>query len=146
MKKRFGWFLLFWMAFSTQTARADLGFWSAALRGVWLNPQNGDRYQFRSNATYTFWAGNSKSRSQSVSHSGWWKIAPPTQKESGGSMEGPVALVLRSTARTVSQGGRERILKSTRTFRIVVDTVQSDGERIDKDFYRIGKVKWKRVK
>lgn len=146
MKKQFCLLGLLLLFFSPQAARADLGFWSAHLVGTWRHPKSGDKYHFRSDATYQFKGGAKNRRRGNVSHSGFWKIVQPTEKESGGSMEGPVALSLRSTSRTVLQGGRERVLKSNRVFRIVVDTVQSDSEWIDKNGYWIGGTKWKRVK
>lgn len=127
-------------------ARADLGFWSAALVGTWRHPSNGDTYQFKPGATYHFRAGAAKRRAGGLSHSGFWKIVQPTEKESGGSMEGPVALQLSSTSRTVSQGGRVRVLPSNRVFRIVVDTVRHDREAPEKNAYRIGNTTWKRLR
>jgi hypothetical protein len=61
-------------------ARADLGFLERAPRRHLASPSNGDRYQFRSNATYTFLAAPPNDAAASVSHSGFWKIVEPTDK------------------------------------------------------------------
>ncbi len=129
------------------TARADLGFWSRALVGTWRHPTNGDRYRFGSDATYTFSAGPYKRKGGQLSHSGFWKIVQPTQAESGGSMEGPVALVLRSRSRVVKRGRQRVVLDSRRSFRIVVDTSPDEnGEGVVDDRYYIGGAKWIRVR
>ncbi len=135
-----------WTATSTATARADLGFWSSALIGKWRHPTSGDTYQFRSDATYVFRAGSAKRRAGLLSHSGFWKIVQPTQKESQGSMEGPVALLLDSRQRTVLKGQESRVLRSKRRFRIVVDVAKSGENRVDRRHYFIGGVAWKRVR
>ncbi len=111
-------------------ARADLGFWSARLVGSWRHPTNGDLYQFRSNATYTFRAGAAKKRGSHISHSGFWKIVPPTDREAGGGMEGQVALRLKSPQRTR---------------RLVVDIVTRGEGEVSREFYQIGGAKWRRT-
>ncbi|BCM89302.1 hypothetical protein IAD21_01147 [Abditibacteriota bacterium] len=132
--------------FSVGVAHADLGFWSRALIGTWRHPTNGDLYRFNSNATYTFTAGKASARTGQLAHSGSWKIAQPTQRESGGSMEGPVALVLNSHNRTIKRNGRKVTLTSTRSFRLVVDVVHKGGEDIEPNHYYIGRTKWIRVR
>ncbi|PQV65152.1 hypothetical protein B1R32_102160 [Abditibacterium utsteinense] len=142
------WFLwLFLLACPVQMARADLGFWSAHLVGTWRHPTNGDIYRFRSNATYSFFVGKAKRRGGNLSHSGYWKIVQPTSKESGGSMEGPVALRLDSKSRTVLEGKKSRVLKSNRRFRVLVDIVQkSEDGLVDKNHYIINGARWIRVR
>ncbi len=128
-------------------ARADLGFWSHNLVGTWRHPTNGDRYRFGSDATYTFSAGPFKRRSGQLSHSGFWKIVNPTQRESGGSQEGPVALVLNARTRIVLQGRKRVVLDTRRSFRLVVDIAfDENGEGMDDNFYTIGKTRWIRVR
>ncbi len=134
------------MMFPVGLAQADLGSWSHALIGTWRNPTSGDLYRFSPNATYTFTAGQAKARGGQLAHSGYWKIAKPTESESGGSMEGPVALVLNSRTRTVRRNGRKVTLVSHRSFRLVVDVVQNDEREIDPNHYIIGHAKWVRVR
>lgn len=125
------WLLGLFLGLLAPIASADLGFWSAKLVGKWRHPQNGDFYEFRSNATYTFRAGAAKRRAGNISHSGFWKIVPPTLREAGGGMEGPVALLLKSNGQTR---------------RLVADTVRSsDGEMV-RNRYLIGGARWKRVR
>ncbi|RYX81706.1 hypothetical protein EON83_22745 [bacterium] len=129
-------------------AHADLGFWSKALIGTWRHPSNGDVYRFNSNATYTFTAGKANARSGQLSHSGYWKIAQPTERESGGSMEGPVALVVKPRSRVVLRSGRKVTVATTRSFRLVVDVAfksHGDERETDPDYYNISGVKWRRV-
>lgn len=145
MKNRFWVIGLLWLAFPLPTARADLGFWSARLVGTWRHPKHGDQYQFRSDATYTFWAGASKRRAGNLSHRGFWKVVAPTFKESGGSQEGPVALLLKSTSRVVLEAKKPRVLRSQRVFRIVSDTIRSKEGMIDPNRYRIGGATWRRA-
>lgn len=130
------------------TVRADLGFWSAHLVGTWRHPSNGDRYQFRSDATYTFFAGAAKRRNGNVSHSGFWKIVQPTAKESGGSPEGPVALRLNAHSRVVLEGKKPRVLRSNRIFRLVVDVtvIPKEDNLVDKKYYLINRTRWVRVR
>lgn len=135
----------FFSFFAMPIAHADLGYWSAALVGNWRHPSNGDRYQFHSNGTYIFTSGPAKARTGHLSHSGFWKIVQPTQKESGGSLEGPVALILRSKTRVVLERKR-RILRSNRTFRILVDSAADGEENSMRSDYYIDGVRWKRVK
>lgn len=139
-------FCLFFLLNFAAAARADLGFWSAALVGIWRHPKSGDTYRFRSDATYVFQAGSAKRRAGNISHSGHWKIVQPTQKESGGSMEGPVALRLDSKTRTVLEGQLPRVLKSNRRFRLAVDVAKSRENLVDRRHYLIGGVIWKRVR
>ena len=129
-----------------RAARADLGFWSQALVGTWRHPGNGDLYRFNSNATYTFTSGRAKRRAGQLSHSGHWKIVQPTEKESGGSMEGPVALVLDSRSRVVHRGNRRVVLPSRRAFRLVVDVVFDDEHQLKINRYYLGEVQWIRVR
>lgn len=146
MQKRFWLLWVLLVACPLQVARADLGFWSSALVGTWRHPRNGDKYRFNSDATYTFWAGAVKRKGGNLSHSGSWKIVQPTARESGGSLEGPVALRLNSTSRVVLEKGVRRTVATNRTFRIVVDTIRHDGEAPENNAYRIGDAIWKRVK
>ena len=134
------------LAISARVARADLGFWSNALVGTWRHPRSGDVYRFRSDATYEFVAGPRKAKAGELSHSGWWKIAQPTRKESGGSQEGPVALVIKARKRTVAGKGGTRTLATKRDFRLVVNTVLIDGKGMTRELYRIDGVTWKRVR
>lgn len=128
------------------TVRADLGFWSAHLVGTWRHPSNGDRYQFRSDATYTFFAGAAKRRNGNWSHSGFWKIVEPTAKESGGSLEGPVALSLKARNRVVFEGKKPRVLRSNRIFRLVVDVALKEDNFVAKKYYFINGTRWVRVR
>lgn len=133
-----------------RVAHADLGFWSRALVGTWRHPTNGDRYRFGSDATYTFTAGPAKRRSGQLSHSGFWRITQPTEEESGGSQEGPVALVLNARMRVVRRGGQRVVLNTKRSFRLVVDVlpvdIEQNEEGRDNNFYFIGRTKWIRVR
>lgn len=147
MSKRFWVLGLLLLAFAP-AAHADLGFWSAALIGKWRHPTNGDTYQFRRDSTYIFRAGAKRSAGN-LSHAGFWKIVQPTQQESGGSLEGPVVLSLKSTSRVVLEGQKPRVLRSNRRFRIVVDIarrVKTDADSIDTNRYWIGDTRWKRVR
>lgn len=150
MKKSMG-LSLFFVLFSVQIARADLGFWSAALVGKWRNPKSGDTYRFRSDATYVFQAGSAKRRAAkrragNRAHSGFWKIVQPTKRESQGSMEGPVALRLDSRTRTVLEARKLRVLRSNRRFRIAVDVAKSGENLVDRHHYFIDGVIWSRVR
>ena len=138
--------MMFFAFFAIQNARADLGYWSAALVGNWRHPSNGDRYRFNSNGSYVFTSGPAKARGGNLSHSGFWKIVQPTEKESGGSFHGPVALILRSRSRVVRESRRRRVVRSHRTFRILVDSAASEEENSLQSDYYIGGVRWKRVR
>ena len=128
-----------------RAARADLGYWSAALIGTWKHPQTGDIYRFNSDATYT--QTYAKPTEEAVKGaSGWWKIVQPTAKESGGSMEGPVALLLKQRKITFQEDdGRVYTRNLKNEYRLVVNTV-GVGDEEDKNFYRIDGINWKRVK
>ncbi|RYG57635.1 hypothetical protein EON80_28050 [bacterium] len=120
------------MAFLTlgsQAAHADLGFWSGHLVGVWKQPVSGDVYRFNSNATYSF----TPKAKKTATHSGWWKVVMPTEAESGGGAEGPVAVRLKLSGSVA----KER--------RLVVDALYKPDHVVDKRYYRIGGVKWVRV-
>ena len=138
-------FLFCALLFTPLAARADLGFWGANLVGTWRHPVSGDRYHFRSDATYTFTAGAAKRRTGQMSHVGFWKIVEPTPRESGGSLEGPVALLLKSRRRVVWENSKRRMLRSNRVFRLVVDVMVREENRVDKRYYHIGGVKWVRM-
>ena len=130
--------------FAPRAAHADLGYWSAALIGTWKHPQTGDVYRFKSDATYTM--SHAKPTTEMVAgSSGWWKIAQPTEKESGGRPEGPVALILKQRKLFFNDEGRKYSSNLKMEYRLVVDTI-STGEKDNKNLYRIDGVNWKRVK
>ena len=131
---------------AARTVRADRGFWSRHLVGTWRHPSNGDRYQFRSDATYSFFAGAAKRRNGDLSHSGFWRIVDPTAKESGGSLEGPVALGLSARSRVVLESNKPRVLRSSRNFRLVVDVVPDEASFVNKKYYLFSKIRWVRVR
>ncbi len=128
-----------------RAAHADLGYWSAALVGNWKNPQTGATYRFNSNATYTLIYAKA-THENVVAASGWWKIVQPTEKESGGSQEGPVALLLKTRKITLlGQNGKRYTSGIKVDSRLVANTVIVDGAE-NRNLYRIGGVNWKRVK
>lgn len=146
LKLSFTLFVAALMALLTpRAAHADLGYWSAALLGTWKNPQTGEIYRFNSNATYTM-TSPKPTHERVVASSGWWKIVQPTQKESGGSLEGPVALLIKQRKITFLE---EHGLRHTENLkldtRLVVDTVGAPGEK-NRNLYQIDGVNWKRVK
>lgn len=126
-------------------ARADLGYWSAALVGTWKHPATGDLYRFNSDATYTLI--NAKPTSEAVAgSSGYWKIVQPTPKESSGSQEGPVALLIKQRViRFKEDDGRQYTRNLKMEYRLVVNTVIVDGAE-KKNLYTIDRAQWKRVK
>ena len=128
-----------------RAAHADLGYWSAALVGTWKHPQTGAVYRFNSDATYTM--THAKPTTENVvGSSGWWKIAQPNQKESGGSQEGPVALILKTRKITMlGQNGKRYTSDIKVESRSVVNTVFVDDAE-NRNLYRINGVNWKRVK
>ncbi len=131
---------------TVQTARADLGYWSAALVGFWNHPTNGDVYHFYSDATYTFYkfqkTGN---REGLVSHSGWWKIYDPGNKVSGS--HGPVGLRLKARRQVVLRDGKRHTLKTRRVDELLVNTsfgVEGDPSE-NGQYYLMDGVKWART-
>ncbi|HEX8833818.1 MAG TPA: hypothetical protein VF719_06435 [Abditibacteriaceae bacterium] len=140
MKSSFALLLLMFMAaLSPRAAHADLGFWSARLVGIWRHPASGDVYRFDSNATYTYSPAGQTSKNV-IGSSGYWKIVQPTDKESGGSQEGPVALLLKQRKLVLQKEGRRHTRNSIREKRLVVDTTK------DRNLYKIDGTIWKRVK
>lgn len=130
---------------SPRAARADLGYWSAALVGTWRHPTNGDVYRFNSDATYTFTPGGAARQHGHLWHSGWWKIGQPTAKERA-AMHGPVALIIKARRRTVIDGSSTQVVPTKRDFRLLVNTVLVEGKGDSRDLYRIDGVNWRRVK
>ena len=130
-------------ALTPRAAHADLGYWSAALIGNWKNPKTGDVYRFKSDATYTLTYAKPTEQKLSVT-SGYWKIVQPTEKESGGSMEGPVALLIKQRKITFKEDdGRTYTRNFKNDYRLVVNTVfVEDAE--DRNQYRIDGANWKR--
>ena len=127
-----------------RAAHADLGYWSAALIGTWKNPRNGDVYRFNSNATYTM-TSLKPSHERIIASSGWWKIVQPTEKESGGSQEGPVALLVKQRKITfLEESGLRHTEDFKFDYRLVVDTIGEADEK-NRDLYRIDGVNWNRV-
>lgn len=130
---------MFMAVLSPRAAHADLGYWSAALVGTWRHPTTGDVYRFNSNATYT-WSHARPTAESVIGGSGYWKIVQPTTKESGGSQEGPVALLLKQR-KLVFKKHRRRYARNVKMEeRLVVNTVRN------KNFYYIDGTNWKRVK
>lgn len=127
-----------------RAAHADLGYWSKSLVGNWFHPVTRDLYIFKSNATYT--RVIDKGNSKAVTEEGWWKIVQPTPSESGGSQEGPVALVLKARkSTTTNQVGDKGVTKKLkRDSRHVVDII-ADGEKTNRDFYLFDGIKLERV-
>lgn len=126
-----------------RAAHADLGYWSAALVGTWKHPTTGDVYHFNSNATYTL--TNAKPSKKGVAGSwGYWKIVQPTAKESGGSMEGPVALLIKQRKVTLQKDRRRYTRNGKMDYRLVVNTVR-DNKGDKKNLYSIDGAQWKRV-
>ncbi len=132
-------------ALAPRAAHADLGYWSAALVGTWKHPQTGEVYRFNSDATFTH-SYAKPTEENVVGASGWWKIAQPTAKESGGSQEGPVALIFKTRKITIlGQNGKRYTSDIKNDSRSVVNTVfVKDAE--NRNLYRIDGVNWKRVK
>lgn len=130
----------------TQTARADLGYWSAALVGTWKHPTNGDVYRFNSDATYTFYKFRKNVKSDGVIlHSGWWKIYDAGRKVFG--PHGPVGLRLKARTREVMRAGKRRTMKTNRVFELLVNTpfgVEGDPSENGK-YYLLDGVKWLRT-
>lgn len=145
MKTKFLLFLLVAaLGLMPRPAHANLGYWSAALVGTWKHPATGDVYRFNSNATYTL--TNSRSSKTGVIKSwGYWKIVQPTAKESGGGMEGPVALLVKQRKITLQRNSGRRYTRNRRMdYRLVVDTVRVNG--MDKrNLYIIDGAQWKRI-
>ncbi len=137
-------FAIFVALITPRAAHADLGYWSAALVGTWKHPQTGEIYRFNSNATYT--TTYAKPTTEMVAgSSGWWKIAQPTEKESGGGQEGPVALILKQRKLLFNNEGRKYNRNFKMEYRLIVDTVTADDAE-NKNLYRIAGVNWKRIK
>lgn len=138
-------FVATFMALLTpRAAHADLGYWSAALIGTWKHPQTSEIYRFNSNATYT--VTYAKPTTEMVAgSSGWWKIAQPTEKESGGSQEGPVALILKQRKLFFNDEGRKYSSNLKMQHRLIVDTVIVDDAE-NRNLYRIDGINWKRLK
>ena len=131
--------LMFMVVLSPRAAHADLGYWSAMLVGIWRHPTSGDVYRFKSDATYS--RSRAKPTVKSViGDSGYWKIVQPTTKESGGSQEGPVALLLKQRKLVFQKNGRRYARNSRIEKRLVVDTVGN------KNYYKIDGTNWKSVK
>jgi hypothetical protein len=127
--------LMFMAVLSPRAAHADLGYWSAMLVGTWRHPTSGDVYRFKSDATYSW--SRAKPTAKSVSGgSGYWKIVQPTTEESGGSQEGPVALLLKQRKLVFQKNGRRYTRNSKAEKRLVVDAVEN------KNFYKIAH-EWK---
>ena len=149
MKRKLSFALLFLMllaVLSPRAARADLGYWSAALVGSWRHPTTGDVYRFNSNATYT-WTRAKATVESVIGSSGYWKIVQPTAKESGGSQEGPVALILkqRKIVFENENSGKRYSSNLKMDSRLVVNTViVNDAE--NRNLFRIEGANWKRVK
>ena len=134
------------VAFLTpRAAHADLGWYSATLVGTWKHAESGMVYTFKSDATYTF-TNPKPGDSRIVAQSGWWKIATPTEKESGGSPEGPVALITKMRKVTFLE---EHGLRHTKSLvldtRSVLDFLGADMEK-KPDISLIDSMKWTRVK
>ena len=128
-----------------RAAHAGLSYWSAALIGTWKSPETGAVYQFKSDATYTY-TNPKPGDSRIVAESGWWKIAQPTEKESGGSQQGPVALIIKMRKVTFLEEHGLRHTESIKSdARSVVDTV-FEQDKENPNLYRINGVNWKRVK
>ena len=135
--------LLFVLA--PRAAHADLGYWSAALIGAWKNPETGEIYRFNSDATYTMTAPK-PDHERIVGSSGWWKIVQPTEKESGGSQEGPVALLIKQRKITfLEESGRRHTENFKTDYRLVVNTVIVDDAE-NRNLYTIDDEIWKRIK
>ena len=141
---------LFWVlaalmvALTPRAAHADLGFWTKNLIGVWTHPVTMDQYIFRSDAKYI--KTNNKSGAGAVSEEGWWKIVQATEKE-GGSMEGPVTLVLKARKRITGPLGKETTKPFVRQTRHVVDVAYKGKEMdaaIDTKRYWFDRVKLER--
>lgn len=128
-----------------RAAHADLGYWSAALVGTWKHPKTGAVYRFNSDATYTM-TSPKPNHERIVGSSGWWKIVQPTEKESGGSLEGPVALLIKQRKTTfLEEHGLRHTENLKMDYRLVVDTIGAPGEK-NRNLYQIDGVNWKRVK
>ena len=142
---------LFWVlavlmaALTPRAAHADLGWYSASLVGTWKHAETGMVYEFKSDATYTF-TNPRPGDSRIVAQSGWWKIAQPTEKESGGNPEGPVALItkMRKVTFLEEHGLRhtESLVSDTRS---TLNFLGNDGGKRP-DVALINDMKWKRVK
>ena len=131
-------------AFAPRAAHADLEYWSAALFGTWKHPRTGDLYRFNSNATYTLTYAKVGEQHRAAT-SGWWKIVQPTQKESGGSQEGPVALLLKQRKVTfLEPHGQKRTENRKKDYRLVVNTVETEAGS-NRNLYWIDGAQWKRV-
>jgi len=78
------------------------GMTRSEMLGHWQS-QNGDRYLFRSNGTYTFSKGNISAGN--VSHSGTWRLG-----------RGGKTLRLLATRRVVLEGHHRRTLRANKTF------------------------------
>jgi hypothetical protein len=88
--------------------------------------RNGDRYLFRVNGTYTFYAGRAKQRSGNISHSGTWRLGE-YRNSTQESVVGTARITLHSTSRTVLEGRRKRVLRANRTFKVRYLITQADG-------------------
>ncbi|RZA20327.1 MAG: hypothetical protein EOP10_18360 [Proteobacteria bacterium] len=88
--------------------------------------RNSDRYIFRVNGTYTFYAGLAKRKSGNISHSGTWRLSE-YRNSTQESVVGTATLTLRSTSRTVLEARRKRVLRANRTFKIRYLITQADG-------------------
>jgi hypothetical protein len=88
--------------------------------------RNGDRYVFRVDGTYTFYAGPAKRKSGNISHSGTWNLSG-YRNSTQESVVGTAQLTLHSTRRTVLEGRRKRVLRAKRTFKIRYLITQADG-------------------
>jgi hypothetical protein len=126
-------------------ARADLGFWSQSLVGIWRHPSNGDVHRFRRDATYTFTPGAPAARRGKHAHWGFWRIEKATAKEAPGP-HGPVALILKWHGRSVQRKGREVVLRDRGSLRLLVDVPPDSIKDTYVTRYIINGVRWIRVR
>jgi len=87
------------------------------MTGTFRDSQSGDSYQFRRNGSYTFTSGRSGRATGNLSHSGTWKLLSSWEGE--GHAEGGT-VQLKATRRVVLRGGRQRVLRASRTFRLAM--------------------------
>ena len=128
-----------------RAAHADLGWYSATLVGTWKHAESGMVYKFKANATYSLTIPK-PGDSHIVAETGWWKVAQPTEKESGGNPEGPAALITKTRKVTFLEDHgllhTENIVSDTRS---ILDFLGDDDSK-KPDICLINSMKWTRVK
>lgn len=112
---------------TTRAEEVDETYFVGALYGNWRDVQTGDSYSFGRNRTYVFRAGERKSRSGNLSHSGTWSLYSPnfsTPVASHLPLEAtPYGLKLSATQRQVSNRGKIESRPAHRVFKLIYQRI-----------------------